>query len=345
MLFSFIFIEKRRKEHRSLHKCSCIACNKMMTRNNLLIFIRSDYDFNSEFVQKTFNKETFISANTIRYICKQCHKQLRYRPGKEPHLPTKSMKEDVKAEYICTCCHKQTTMRHSVILYDSKKYDFDNECVKMCLNEKIRCRRSLYEYICTQCHSYLKKKEFQVPSIPPNAYARKLNKDQLCKMSNYKNKSKVGLMGNQKQKTNNSSRQVNWDRILQQMEKCTNFNELSEYVSHLDIAPIASMKGTQLLDGYQRDVLATSLLPDDCGIATDSLFPILTTGDGNCLMYSLSRLVYGNELHGTEMRVRIIEEGVRNIHLYLDHSYLCRGYSFPYGRQNNLARVYCTMLA
>ena len=78
------------------------------------------------------------------------------------------------------------------------------------------------------------------------------------------------------------------------------------------------------------------------GVSEEDLVPVLTSGAGSCFYYSLSRLVYGDESHCKEMRVRVIVEGVRNMGLYLNHDYLCRGYDFPYGSETSLPEIYAT---
>ena len=72
------------------------------------------------------------------------------------------------------------------------------------------------------------------------------------------------------------------------------------------------------------------------GVSKEDLVPVLTSGAGSCFYYSLSRLVYGDESHCKEMRVRVIVEGVRNMGLYLNHD------DFPYGSETSLPEIYAT---
>ena len=92
----------------------------------------------------------------------------------------------------------------------------------------------------------------------------------------------------------------------------------------------------------KRDATAFYLIPDDVGVNKEKLFPVNTTGDGSCFYYALSHLVCGDESHCVEMRVRVIVEGVKNMNLYLNHEYLCRGYDFPHHREDNCTRIYTT---
>ena len=72
------------------------------------------------------------------------------------------------------------------------------------------------------------------------------------------------------------------------------------------------------------------------------MFPVETSGQGSCFYYALSRLVYGDECHFIEMRVRIVAEGIQNMNLYLNHDFLCCGYDFPHEAGEDLTRIYCT---
>ena len=115
------------------------------------------------------------------------------------------------------------------------------------------------------------------------------------------------------------------------------------YVDTLEL-PVRgrNFKGLKQVSTDKRDNLAYSRGPNDVGISKEDLVPVLTSGAGSCFYYSLSRLVYGDESHCKEMRVRVIVEGVRNMGLYLNHDYLCRGYDFPYGSETSLPEIYAT---
>ena len=64
-----------------------------------------------------------------------------------------------------------------------------------------------------------------------------------------------------------------------------------------------------------------SLPPD----GPQSVFAIVTKGDGNCLCRALSRAYCGNESMHLEIRARIIIEGVQNHHLYVTQEIMERG--------------------
>ena len=92
----------------------------------------------------------------------------------------------------------------------------------------------------------------------------------------------------------------------------------------------------------KETALSLSLIPTDCPIRKEDALPVCTKGDGNCFIYSLSRIVYGDENHFVEMKVRLIVEAVRHIDVYLDHNYLCHGYNYPHGSNIHLGSIYCT---
>ena len=49
-----------------------------------------------------------------------------------------------------------------------------------------------------------------------------------------------------------------------------------------------------------------------------------------------------DESHCVGMRVRVIAEGVKNMNLYLNHDYLCRGLDFPHWSEDECASIYST---
>ena len=136
---------------------------------------------------------------------------------------------------------------------------------------------------------------------------------------------------------------VDWEDILNTMEKCCSCDELKRYVLGLKLPTLPNQfKGLQQMRCDKRDVLTFTFLPKDIGIDKSELFPVATSGYGSCFYYSLSRLVYGDELHSVEMRVRVVHEGIVNMNLYLDHEYLCWGHSFDYRSENDIRRIYAS---
>ena len=78
------------------------------------------------------------------------------------------------------------------------------------------------------------------------------------------------------------------------------------------------------LSGDEVDRIALSFLPED---APEGLIPIICGSDENCFCRAISRLVYGDESHYMEIRVRIVIEAVRRKPLYLNDTFLNLGQS------------------
>ena len=78
------------------------------------------------------------------------------------------------------------------------------------------------------------------------------------------------------------------------------------------------------LSGDEVDRIALNFLPED---APEGLIPIICGSDGNCFCRAVSRLIYGNEDHYMEIRVRIVIEAVRRKPFYLNDTFLRLGLS------------------
>jgi len=87
----------------------------------------------------------------------------------------------------------------------------------------------------------------------------------------------------------------NWAFVQAQMVECSTYEELEEYIQSL-----AKMPTLQAINGNKHL---------------------------NCFFNSLSRLVFGNQKHATEMRVRLVVEAVLNKAKYLDNTFLERGHT------------------
>lgn len=67
------------------------------------------------------------------------------------------------------------------------------------------------------------------------------------------------------------------------------------------------------------DNVAATLYPGD---APTQLKPVMCIGDGNCLFRAFSNILFGDEDHHTELRMRSISELAKNEDHYLDENYL-----------------------
>ena len=90
------------------------------------------------------------------------------------------------------------------------------------------------------------------------------------------------------------------------------------------------------LSGDVVDRIALSFLPED---APEGLIPIVCASDGNCFCRAISRLIYGNEDHHMEIRVRIVKEAVRRKLLHLNDTFLRLGQS-PTSPERSLSEMY-----
>ena len=313
----------------------CIACELGKRRRNLVIFVQDDYSCNTETVQKLLCNLKGNDENRVRYICQKCSHNLK-KPSHACERKDSKLDHKSSEPCFCTCCHSQF-MRKQVVLFEKKNYDFKNKSVNTALGKNCRYKKCIYEYICKTCHGTLRKRRDAFPSIPNNAFCRTMYTE--------KSSNECGNSGKSNEKRDQCQhRHLNWNNTLAEMGLCNNFDDLVRCVDRLGELPALSknFKGIRQSNGDKRDYLAYDSVPVDVGISKDELFPVSTSGAGSCFYYALSRLVYGNENHCVEMRVRVVVEGIRNMNLYLDHDYLCRNYDFPYGHENNLCRVYAT---
>ena len=289
-----------------------------MRRSDVEPFFKKNYDLSCEHVRTKFPSHVLAGNSSINYVCKNCH--MNISNGGKGELKGKPSSEKAKYEvFVCTCCHKDFNLRKKVVSFKESSYDYSNSCVSFALDSTVRRKHGIFEFICNSCHYSLRKTKYSFPTIPVSAAARKL-----------KNKSIVG--------------DTNWEKMLFTMGNCKTFRQLQCYVSTLGTLPALPQTfiGTKQLKYYRRDVLAYALVPEDFPFDKSNFLTVYTSGDGNCFMHCLSRIVYGNECHTTEMRVRIAVEAVKNIQKYTSHDYLCRGYNFPHAEGVHLGSVYST---
>ena len=192
-----------------------------------------------------------------------------------------------------------------MVFFKRKNYDFENKCVQVALNEEVRCKNSIYEHICKNCHHQLRKQKNVFPRIPENAYCHSKNPEKFsngCKSGNFK-----GVQAGKKKQSSTTRGIGFWSDILETMGRKNSFEDLKSYVDTLVLPALdKNFKGLRQVSNDKRDNLAYSHVPNDVGVDKEDLMPVLMSGAGSCFYYSLSRLVYGNESHCKEMRVRVI---------------------------------------
>ena len=235
-------------------------------------------------------------------------------------------KPSSETDYLCTCCHSIFKQKTKVVFFIKKNYDFENKCVQVALSEQVRCKNSIYEHICKNCHNQLKN---TFPRIPENAHFCLENPEKFCNRCTTGNSK--GLQGGKKKQMNKNVGADFWLHIFEKVGNTSSFDEAKSYMDKVKLLALdKKFKSLRQLIHDRLDSLAFHHVPNDVGVSKDDLFAVFTSSAGSCFYYTLSRLVYGNEDHVIEMRVRVLKEGFKNIDIYLDHNYLCRGYDFPY---------------
>ena len=334
-LFFFLIIESKCRKNYIQKECECVACEKMKTRKNVIIFVKEHFNSELDVVRKVIGKcNESDRKNKVMFLCLTCKKKLL---GLQK---TKGNKEISNVdEYYCTCCHNIFRQKYQVVFFKKVNYDFTNEKVKFALSDEVRMKKYIYEFICKSCHRYLNKRNGIFVKIPKNAYCYIGNSEKSNDTFKYQN------YGKREKGNNYLEGNQYWNNILSTMSRKKSFDDLKVYVDEVVLPSIdRNFKGMTQLNSDMRDYLTKTILPNDIGVSNDDLFPVFTSGAGSCLYYALSRIVYGDESHCVEMRVRIVIEGVRNMQFYIDHNYLCRGYDFPHALDIELPQVYVVYL-
>jgi hypothetical protein len=127
--------------------------------------------------------------------------------------------------------------------------------------------------------------------------------------------------------------------MLNEMSMLTSWKSLLDYVrtyvEYVPVLPDTFFDARHTLD--TEDILSRSVIPVDVRIGMNTWFCISTSADGNCLPHVLSRYCYGHEGHASEMRVRMVFEGVLNHRDYVDSGLLVKGSCFA---ETDVARLY-----
>ena len=121
----------------------------MKRRCDVVVFVKTDYDFNLDSVKEVMSK--YKDDNKVPFVCLQCQYYLRGLSlgNKRPKLK----KPSNETEYLCTCCHAIFQRKKQVVFFKKKNYNFENKCVQVALSEQVRCKNSIYEHICVTVRS------------------------------------------------------------------------------------------------------------------------------------------------------------------------------------------------
>ena len=121
---------------------------------------------------------------------------------------------------------------------------------------------------------------------------------------------------------------VYWGSILSAMQSCQDFHQVVNLVLDLQnqgLRALTPRKESFVKEGDIIDTVAQKEIPPDGPVM---LSAIKTYGDGNCLCRALSRSFYNHDGKHTELRARIVIEGVLNMDKYLSDDCLERGASY-----------------
>lgn len=245
----------------------------------------------------------FEAIGKLRYKCLGCENSKKISSHDDRTIGTnEAIRND---RFLCTCCHMTFCVKSDVLNFQTNRYDRNSYPANICLKDKFRKRLGMREYICKQCHNDLRigSKCLRVPS-----------------------RAALQVYGMKKNITGQSS-MFDWHGKLDSLKTSNNFDDFKQRVLDMNLPPLPEKPvGNQCLPEYVKDKLAYSMIPNDCIIPKCNAYPVCTRGDGSCFLNALSRLWYGNEEHAVEMRLRIVNEGVRNMDLYLNEAYLFRGF-------------------
>ena len=115
----------------------------------------------------------------------------------------------------------------------------------------------------------------------------------------------------------------NWAGVKRIIYKCDDFSQLAKFISGLVLPPFTRQPVKTVINTADViDTVALHFMPTDI---PQSLVPLKNKGCGDCLLHAVSQLVFGDQHHELEMRVRIIKEAIVNEKKYLNHAALTTG--------------------
>ena len=113
-----------------------------------------------------------------------------------------------------------------------------------------------------------------------------------------------------------------WTKPHEEMMMQTSFSEAVEYSKATPFPELVTNFHTVMSASDRVDKISLHLYPPD---GPEGLIPRYVTGDGNCLLRTLSLLTFGIEHRHLEIRLRIGKEGILFIDKYLDSEFLYQG--------------------
>ena len=107
-----------------------------------------------------------------------------------------------------------------------------------------------------------------------------------------------------------------WTKMQDKLSKCMSYAEIKAIVhSETRDYHMSLTQSSYGNDNFIADHTATHYYPDDAPV---NMTPVRCYGDGNCFMWSISRLVFGSESHHLAIRAAVVFEAVIHKNYFLD---------------------------
>ena len=93
----YLLVESKRKRNLSPKDFGCVSCGNMKRRCDVAVFMKKDYNLQSELVQKVLLKYNEENYNNVIYVCCSCWYNLK-------GLSRDGEKNEMKNTSNQTCC-------------------------------------------------------------------------------------------------------------------------------------------------------------------------------------------------------------------------------------------------
>ena len=290
-------------------------------------------------------------GDVVTYICQKCQEKC-------------NRGITVVHSFVCTVCHKDKNIKKQGIVFKTSNYDEKQTDEQKASNaryandarHRIRINGEK-EWICRSCNMRLRPRGIYIGGFRPCRIcssgkmcdAKSSASLQKCKTDNsmqhpqpddssltqtFADVVKMGTSANiglqRKQYLPKTDNPWFWRIVLGHFAEKNGYDELENYIKNehgnvltkLPVLPRFQGTTQQLRDKFDESAFCD--MPHHHGLTKP--FPIRITGNGNCFPNTLSHIVFGNENHSEEMRVRLTIDAVVNKEHYLDSVTLRNGF-------------------
>ena len=159
--------------------------------------------------------------------------------------------------------------------------------------------------------------------------------------SSSKRKRNIRISKRKCKNKNQLKSEIKYNTVLNDLHKCRSFDQLKAECEKNDIQALNVNPNEVNLQFKNLDVDLNAIedIPGDVPHEYD-IYPCEVKSDGNCLPSCGSVFAYKTIEHCDELRVRIIEELVKNEECYLDNTFLSKGLN-DVDESRNLTLSYC----